>query len=277
MHNFLIYPTDTLVKIQGALPGWDLVVTRPDSAVYGFVVHYQRAADASELFSSGSTLNPSLHDMSTSFAPISHITQSWYISVFIFLVLGYYIFVTYRYRRELDTTIRVSPSIAKTLKEYEQRNNVQHQLDFHAFVLLLLSITLTAMEFLTDLLSESPMVVTGLIMAAAAAIFLFKYFIVGLCQIVSNDRPRFLSLSHLSIHTVTIVALIYTPIAVAAATNTTQNEAILGILLLAWIYYIIRLFILFVNNGFGKLQWFLYLCAVEMLPVSFILALAARY
>lgn len=275
MGSYLTYSGDTVAQTQNLMPQWSLYDI--DSSAISALQPLVKVHSASEIFSAGSTLGAQMTPDIAPHALVVQITQPWEISLFILLTLCYYIYILYRYWDVIPTTFRVAMSVGKTLNLYQQQNNEQKRFGINTFALFIMSLTVTVVEVSDNFINATPILFVGIVFVALCLLFTFKYIAVTICRSFSDDKPAFHDLNRINLHTISLFSIIYTPIAIAAATGDSQNTMLLVIVAVLWIYYIIRLFGLFMQRGFGKLQWILYLCAVELLPSSYLIAMAFRF
>lgn len=244
------------------------------SRTYFFTL--SRADSPAEIFSSRSTLGTEITPQGD-LQPAVPTSQPWQISIFLMLVLCYYIYVVFRHRSIIINVLRISTSVGKTLSAYESRNTAETQLASRSMALCMLALTTIAISLGVSVNQMHVLATLGVIMAAMAALFIYKYVIISICAKFSDNKTPFSNISRINSHSVTLLAIFYTPVAIATCIDQHDSRFALYILAALWIYYAARLFKLFITNGFGKLQWILYLCTVEILPVSYLIALSVQY
>lgn len=112
--------------------------------------------------------------------------------------------------------------------------------------------------------------------AAFFCVVLYRRIAFGLMRWLTDDKGVFREVTFINRIDITFIAIFYTPLAVIIGVSGRLFE--LGVIVLAGFaaYHFISLYKYFRIRSFSKLQWILYLCTVEILPVSFIIALAIR-
>lgn len=251
-------------------------VPMPDSLLVASSL--ERAVSPSEIFSSSSVLNAELAVESGDIAMIAHSFVAWQVSVFLLFVLFYYSFVVYRFQGPmLSTLFRVALSTKKTIKAYEVKSNEQNSLTFHGTLLSILMFSCYAIAYTHVTVNAYPLVMLSAAVLISILFCIYKYLIIVIAQYFSDSKVFFASLEAINRHTITLWGVLIAPVAVASAIVNTDSHMAIWIYLCLWICYIWKIFKLFVSNGFGGLQWILYLCTVELLPVSFLVALVVKY
>lgn len=276
MYQQLATTSDTLSKASSHGLGWSFPEPQhiPDSILQ--LSRPERASAASEIFSSGSVLNPEIIPNSADqLHTIIHTSISWQVSLLLLLTLSYYLLVLYRYRSNLPTLIRVTTSLKQTLMTFDAQNNEQIAFGVHSYMLLTLGLTITGVEYSQQMINTSPLILP-IIFGSVLGLLASKAIALMLCQLFSDDKETFHHIRIINGHTASLVAIIYTPLAAAFASNLNQNMLLIWILAAIWIFYILRILGIFIKSRFGKLQWILYLCTVEIVPISLIIALALK-
>lgn len=275
MHDTILM--ESLVQTGVGKPLFDFSYTpMPDSLMV--VNPLERATIPSEIFSSSSVLNAELAVESGDIAMVTHSLIAWQVSVFLLFVLFYYAFVVYRFQGPiLSTLFRVALSTKKTIKAYEVKSNEQSSLTLHGTLLSILMFSCYAIAYTHVTVNTYPLVMLSAAVLISLLLCIYKYLIIIIAQYFSDSKEFFASLEAINRHTITLWGVLLTPVAVASAIVNTNSHIAIWIYLCLWICYMWKIFKLFVSNGFGGLQWILYLCTVELLPVSFLVTLVVKY
>lgn len=265
-----------MAEITGkSLPSFSLPA--PSDTLLQPVVITTKAQTQAQVFSSSSYLNTEIkvdnNRVSTNQTPM---TDSWQVSLFLMLVLGYYMFVLYRYMPLFSTVFRVGFSLKKTLTLYEIQNNEQTVLVAHCRVLTVMLISMVGYNLIQVEGQIQPFAVIGAIVGAVFVMQLYKWAVLKICDVMSESGDVFIFMSQVRNHTFILVSIIGIPVGVVASIYPGDNYIVIFSLILLWLYAITRILILFLNCGFGVLRWIVYLCAVELLPVSYLVAIAQR-
>ena len=118
-----------------------------------------------------------------------------------------------------------------------------------------------------------------LFLAAVAAflgVMLYRRLAFGVMRSLTDDKEVFREITFLNRIDITFIAIFYTPLAVIVGVSGRLFEPGMVVLAALVLYHFMALYKYFRIRSFSKLQWILYLCTVEILPVSFIIALAIR-
>lgn len=249
------------------LPPLSDTIIQPTSTI-------QKAHNAAEIFSSSSRLSTET-DSRIATNQLSATPQTWQSSVFLALVLCYYLFIFYRHPKNILPILNISFSMKKTLTFFEIQNNDQINLTRHSTILSLLTISIYALSMTQHRIDS--MLLPAIVISSVSIWFIYKFIILNICTVFSDEKDVFQDFKKIVNHSTSIFAIIATPIIIASAIDQTDSTIATVTMITLWIYYSLRILVFFVNNGFGGLQWFLYLCAVELLPISFAVAIATRY
>ncbi len=109
----------------------------------------------------------------------------------------------------------------------------------------------------------------------------YKRIVTGTIAVLSGRENRIDSLRTFDRIYFVVASLAFTPIVLLAALADPTHERILFVLcfillILLLLYYIIKNISFFLSRNLSILQWMLYLCAVEILPVSFFVLFIRR-
>lgn len=234
------------------------------------VVHWQtpvRSAD--QIFG---------HTSYVSYVPQVGIAQGgreivgWQGSTAIIILLALYCYILFRHRIEIRVSLKAAFSLEDTLFVFENLT-----LEFSRFLrlgrlLLVISIAL----MLCSLGDRLTLVVLA---ATAFAVWLVISISSLFRSVVSHfdyQIDRWVSIGSVTRLNLSIIALVFCPVVLLVITFKSYTLVSLAVLIVLWIYHWCRLFRFFTLAGFSNLQWFLYLCAVEIIPFSLIVS-ATRF
>ena len=259
--------------IFGEMDRWYMA---KDSIDLGQLLH--KAPSPESVFGGSSVINPELvGQMAESGVAITPVP--WQYVLFLLVLLFLYFIIVYRYRTSIGILFKSAFSISKTIDAYQTRSN--DMVAFLRYVTALLMMALAAV--LTGIGGQGPLFpiaqtyyILGGSLVLLAAVAIYRVFLIGAIQLMGSEREIYRGLRFLGRISVSISTLVMVPVVVVAGLGDMPLTLTLipsGILLL---YHFGRLLRYFMLSGFSIFQWFLYLCTVEILPLSFIVALIAR-
>lgn len=274
-HSIDIHDTLFAYEVDSAMTERILSLLPPKASV----PEVGRADSPSEIFSPSSTINPELtQHIQIEPKELEQRPSTDFLTPFIILLLIYYIYTLYRFRENITTPFRTAFSINKTLIAYKTKSNAQTQLGWHCTLLFIGSLALTMIslvfQFRLDLKLELSLWLIFLITMGVAGLYLlYRYAVIGITRILGADKTATDNIRAINRHTITLFITIFTPFSLIASFSSTSLALKITLLTILWLYYLIRLGIILKKSGFGKIHWLLYLCAVEFLPVSYIIAI----
>lgn len=244
---------------------------RPDTA---WLLHPARSA--SEVWGSSSSVSAEMMPRGA-LNRVDQGAEPWQTSVVLVVLICFYCYILYRFRRDLMSCLKNIGNTEDTLTLMEGQGA-----DFIYFLrsgmaLAILSGASLVMAWLEIQLPrvESYYLFFGAV-AAFLCVVLYRRMAFGLMRWLTDDKGVFREVTFINRIDITFIAIFYTPLAVIIGVSGRLFE--LGMIILAGFaaYHFISLYKYFRIRSFSKLQWILYLCTVEILPVSFIIALAIR-
>lgn len=203
--------------------------------------------------------------------------EPWQTSVVLVVLICFYCNILYRFRRDMMSCLKNIGNTEDTLTLMEGQGA-----DFIYFLRsgMALAILSGASLVMAWLEIQLPRVESYYLFFGAVAAFfcvvLYRRIAFGLMRWLTDDKGVFREVTFINRIDMTFIAIFYTPLAVIIGVSGRLFE--LGMIVLAGFaaYHFISLYNYFRIRSFSKLQWILYLCTVEILPVSFIIALAIR-
>lgn len=244
---------------------------RPDTA---WLLHPARSA--SEVWGSSSSVSAEMMPQGA-LNRVDQGPEPWQTSVVLVVLICFYCYILYRFRRDLMSCLKNIGNTEDTLTLMEGQGA-----DFIYFLrsgmaLAILSGASLVMAWLEIQLPrvESYYLFFGAV-AAFLCVVLYRRVAFGLMRWLTDDKGVFREVTFINRIDITFIAIFYTPLAVIIGVSGRLFE--LGMIVLTGFaaYHFISLYKYFRIRSFSKLQWILYLCTVEILPVSFIIALAIR-
>lgn len=244
---------------------------RPDTA---WLLHPARSA--SEVWGSSSSVSAEMMPRGA-LSRVDQGAEPWQTSVVLVVLICFYCYILYRFRRDLMSCLKNIGNTEDSLTLMEGQGA-----DFIYFLrsgiaLAILSGASLVMAWLEIQLPrvESYYLFFGAV-AAFLCVVLYRRMAFGLMRWLTDDKGVFREVTFINRIDITFIAIFYTPLAVIIGVSGRLFE--LGMIVLAGFaaYHFISLYKYFRIRSFSKLQWILYLCTVEILPVSFIIALAIR-
>ena len=121
-----------------------------------------------------------------------------------------------------------------------------------------------------------------LILAASFIIYGYKYFVVKILRFVTGNNSFFDTHRYIGQVSTATGMFFVTPILILCATGSGNiNFALLsiaaGLAIATYLLFSVRSISFFTRKGVFILQWILYLCTVEIFPVSLLIALAVKF
>ena len=247
-----------------------------DSIDYNLLL--RRAPAPNAVFGDGSTVNPDLTGLPAT-ADVPAFPASWQFIVYLLLILFFYSGVIFRYRTPVKELFKSAFSLQKTLNFYEMQSNDMAALLRYGVILIMLSVAAIISDTVLRLGTVDPRqayIAVGAALALTAAIAVFRAAAIGAMRMMSDSGEVCKRLRFLNRHFMTAAGITITPLIVTAGLAGLPLDILPTPLALLLLYHFGRLLKYFISNEFSVLHWFLYLCTVEILPVSFIFALIAR-
>lgn len=238
------------------------------------------AREASDVWGAGSSVSIEIETGIRGIADRNRVDQGpepWQTSVVMVVLICFYCYILYRFRRDMMSCLKNIGNTEDTLTLMGEQGA-----DFAYFLrsgrmLAVLSGAALVMAWLDLQLPrvESYYLFFGAV-AAFLCVILYRRLAFGVMRWLTDDKEPFREITFINRIDVAFIAIFYTPLAVIVGIS--GRLFALGTIILAGLvlYHFIALYKYFRLRSFSKLQWILYLCTVEILPVSFIIALAIR-
>jgi len=237
------------------------------------------ASSPAEVFGDGSTVNPILAQ-SSEIPTVAHYEVSWQFGIYLLLALFLYFVVIYRYRSSIGIVFKSAFSMKKTTNSMEMQSSGMGSFLYYGVLLALLTISAVVTDIALQrayLAPDQDYLIIGVSLGLLTIIILYRWIIIGTIKVMDNDKGIYKRLRSINRLSMTITAVIVTPPVMIAGLGGYALELALIPLGLLFLYHSVRLFKYFILSGFSILQWFLYLCTVEILPISLVLVLIMRY
>ncbi len=244
---------------------------RPDTA--GLL---RPARSDSEVWGSGSTVSAGM----TPRGPLNRVDQGagpWQTSVVMVVLICFYCYILYRFRRDLMSCLKNIGRTEDTLTLMEGQGA-----DFVHFLRsgIILAVLSGASLIMAWLELQLPGVESYYLFFGAVAAFLgvvsYRRAAFWVMRWLTDDKNIFREVTFINRIDTAFIAVFYTPLAVIIGVSGRLFLAGTVVLAGLVVYHFRSLYKYFRIRSFSKLQWILYLCTVEILPVSFIIALAIR-
>lgn len=193
------------------------------------------------------------------------------------VLICFYCYIVYRFRRDMMSCLKNIGHTEDTLTLMEGQGA-----DFVYFLrsgvaLALLGGSSLVMAWLEI---QLPQVKSYYLFAGAVVAFLgivlYRRIAFTVMQWLTDDKSVFREVSFINRIDITFIAVFYTPLAIIIGVSGRLFELGIAVLAALVAYHFTALYKYFRLRSFSKLQWILYLCTVEILPVSFVIALAVR-
>lgn len=212
--------------------------------------------------------------------PLNRVDQGpepWQTSVMMVVLICFYCYILYRFRRDLMSCLKNIGHTEDTLTLMEGQGA-----DFVHFLRsgIALAVLAGASLVMAWLEIQLPRVESYYLFFAAVAAFLgvvlYRRAAFGVMRWLTDDKNVFREVTFINRIDITFIAVCYTPLAVIIGVSGRFFQLGMIVLTFGIAYHFVSLYKYFRIRSFSKLQWILYLCTVEILPVSFIIALAIR-
>ncbi len=204
---------------------------------------------------------------------------SWQTSAIVLLLLCVYCYFLYRFRRNIVQCVRCVGNVRATLGITDSQDSSFGRFTWEGALLSVLcfSFLLTSWADRHDLLSGAGTYLVFLGSAAAfGVLILYQQILTGLIGLAGGHPELRREMSLLNRMDFTTLALVYAPLSILGSAGSTLLWIALGSVLLLLLYHAAMLWGYFRLRLFSNFQFILYLCTVEILPVSFAMALAVR-
>lgn len=244
---------------------------RPDTA---WLLHPARSE--SEVWGSGSTLSAGMMPRG-SLKRVDQGSEPWQTSVVMVVLICFYCYILYRFRRDLMSCLKNIGRTEDTLTLMEgQGADFIHFLR-SGMVLAVLggaSLVMAWLEFQLPGVESYYLFFWALV--AFLGVVLYRRVAFGVMRWLTDDKHIFREVTFINRIDMAFIAVFYTPLAVIIGVSGRFFAVGTCVLAVLVAYHFMSLYKYFRIRSFSKLQWILYLCTVEILPVSFIIALAIR-
>lgn len=234
------------------------------------------ASSGTEVWGESSVVVPEMSPGGT-VGRVDNLVEPWQTSVVMVILICFYCYILYRFRRDIVSCLRNITKTEDTLTLMEGQGA-----DFVYFLRsgLALAILGGSALIMAWLEIQLPQVRSYYLFAGAVVAFglvvLYRRIAFWLMGWLSDDKESFREISFINNIDVTFIAVFYTPLAIIIGVSGRLFEFGMAILAGLVLYHFLALYKYFIMRSFSKLQLILYLCTVEILPVSFIIALAIR-
>lgn len=207
-------------------------------------------------------------------SPIEIPHSQWYQQSVVLMLFLLYAYVLYRFRDNIGEMFKTMFSGDKTEHMIDSQN-----INLPAFlrlstVLFILSVSLLIIVWLREI-GVMP-IAFYLVIPLILVLGLYRGTILRVLEFMSADTAFFEELRYFNKLSLSVIGVIYTPIAMVVGLNSGMLIAAsigLGILI---IYHLIRINSFFVSKKVSILLWILYLCTAEVLPVSYLAIMGAK-
>lgn len=234
------------------------------------------AGSAREVWGAGSSLSEELRPREAVHR-VEAGPEPWQTSVVLVVVICFYCYLLYRFRRDMMSCLRNIGHTEDMLTLMEGQGA-----DFAYFLRsgIALAVLSGAALIMVWLETKLPEVESYYLFFGAAGAFLgvalYRRAAFRVMRWLTDEKFVFGELTFINRIDLAFIAVFYTPLAIIVGIS--GRFFVLGTVVLSGLilYHFAALYKYFRLRAFSKLQWILYLCVVEILPVSFIIALAVR-
>lgn len=197
-------------------------------------------------------------------------TIGWQGSTVIIILLALYCYMLFRHHREIRVSLKAAFSLDDTLFVFENLT-----LEFSRFLRLVrLLLVMSVAVMLCSLGNQLTLVAFAISAFVVWLVVNLSSLFRGIVSRFDYQIDRWVSIGSVTRLNLSIIALIFCPVVVLVMIFGIYAVVSLSALIVLWIYHWGRLFRFFTLSGFSNVQWFLYLCAVEIIPFSLIVGIA---
>lgn len=202
-------------------------------------------------------------------------SDQWHVATLVVVVMCIYCYVLFRFIRPIRLIFKNSFSIGSTLAIIENPSR-----DFNKFLsisrfmaLFALSIpVMTAVMNNANLPSKFKIVIFLSAIILLALLNLFRTIIRKSAGKLTQTPQFFEYISIIESFNIALISVIITPLAVTLPFWEPIFKVTIYTLVGAYLYHLIRLYAFIRGKKFSFMQWFLYLCGVELAPLCVIVA-----
>lgn len=234
----------------------------------------QKSASAKEIFGYSSTLQPSTPSQ---IANSNNIESSIWMIALSFSILCLYLIILYRFKRTITEVIKTFFSTSKSMEIIDNESVDRHRFFLVSSILVLFNATIILTNFIKPYINYENYWIALAVVGSLIVIFIYSTLIISICRIMSSSNGFFGKLIAHNTLQMTFIWLLTTPIAIVIGFANFIEPLLFLPLVACVVLYVVRQYYFFKFHGFGFLQWILYLCTVEILPISYIWALLVRY
>lgn len=240
------------------------------------------AADSHQIYGSSSVLNP---DLTLGADTAIHITglDPFYVPLLCVefaLLISFYILI-YRYWWQLEVFVKSALSLFKSLLLIENRSVDVDSFMTYSTLLLYASIWITAFyaisQFNIGIIDYSPWLLLLILLAPLCFLWLYRRLAHWICGVMGNNKEFYHQLRFFNKILFAFMSLIYIPVLLVVMFAGLNVYYLIALLAVLAVFYLERIYKYFNHRGFALLQWILYLCTVEILPVSFMVGLMLNF
>lgn len=198
------------------------------------------------------------------------------IPIFTLCLVCLYCYILYRFSRSMGLLIKNAFSIEATITVMDNQSLDFRKMLRYGVVLFVASLSLLATLKIQTLTTINSYIVLGGTILSLTLIVSLRSLILHTITFISRDRTSMQQINQVSRYNVTVFSILFTPLTfVCILFETTQIISVIALCLFA-LYHTIRIYNLFKANKFSFLQWILYLCSVELFPLSLVLAVGLK-
>lgn len=236
--------------------------------------YMQKSAFAKEIFGHTSTLQ---HSTPLQITDSNNLESSIWMMVLSFLMLCFYLIILYRFKRTIIEVIKTIFSSNKSIEIIDNQSVDRHRFFLVSSILVIFNVTIILTKFIESYIDYETYWIALAVIGSLIIIWVYAMLIILMCRIMSRNNGFFGKLIAHDNLQMTFIWLITTPLAVIIGFADFIQPILFLPLVACVVLYIVRQYYFFKFHGFGFLQWILYLCTVEILPISYIWTLLVRY
>lgn len=202
-------------------------------------------------------------------------SDNWQIASLVVLMLCFYCYVIFRFSRPIRMIFKNALSIDATVAMLDNPSR-----DFNKFMpiaksLLLFILSIIVLVAVKQNQTLPPGLSIVLILAIVIVVSIISMLRVLFRKIagqITDTEKFFYSISLIEACSISLIATIVTPLAITLPFFPPIFDIAIYTLVIIYLYYLLRLYLTIRGKKFSFMQWFLYLCGVEIAPIAIVVA-----
>lgn len=249
-----------------------------------------QAVSAARMFGEGSTLADGVAAAGEAACDVAWLTGNLFVQLIVLAIFVTYSLVLYGYGSHVATVLNLSRGKLYVEKLLEDQNYVFEKFLALTNILGLMVISVAVVKAADIGWGEQAaglmprwmqMSLIGLVWVAMCVVTLVQRMLLGVVGVVTLNRGLTEKITYLKKLALSLFTIIATPTVLMMALAPAGVSKVLLVIAIAesgvaLVFFLFRTYMIFIEQKISILYWFLYLCAVEILPLSVPIALMLR-